>query len=241
MNVEWTAMSRVIPVAWMLALGACSAVAVDPLSIPLDRLDADGRRKAEHVLADVAALVPLEGSEVRSRPEVFDFLLDEMPFTGALVSAMGRGRWRIFRDPERPDPRVFHVHDPEGYRLRFELLLKEPGRRIYATSGSFDMGLFPALQGATLIVMRHEPTGAGVRTSAVVHVRVETPFYAELAKGLRPQVEAKVRERSGGFIQAARWVAEEAALRPAALLESARGVAGLDPSILDAFERRLLR
>jgi hypothetical protein len=213
------------------------AVDVDPLSLPLERLEASARAKAERVLADVAAVVPLEGSIVRSRLEVYDFLLDEMPFTGALVKALGKGHWTIFGDAE---PGAFHVHDPGGYRLRFERLLKEPTRRLYATTGDFDMGLLPSMRGSTLILMRHEAVEGGVATRAVVHVRVDTPFYAGLAKGLRPMVEAKVRERAGGFIQAARWVSEEAAQRPRELLEAAAGRPGVDPVLLGAFSRKIL-
>ncbi len=234
-------MFRLLPVLLAFVIAGCTAVDVDPLSLPLDRMSPEGRRRAEHVLADVAAAVPLEGSVVRSRLEVYDFLLDEMPFTGAVVKALGRGSWEIFRDPGRPASGEFQVNDPGGYALRFELLLKEARRRVYVTSGTFDMGLFPLLRGSTLIVMSHEPVPAGVATRALVHVRVETPFYAGLAKGFRPLVEDRVRERAGGFIQAARWVAEEAALRPAELLEAARTAPGVDPRVLEAFRRRLLR
>jgi hypothetical protein len=213
------------------------AVEVDPLSLPLGRLDAEGRATAERVLADVAAVVPLEGSTVRSRLEVYDFLLDEMPFTGAVVKALGKGNWTIFADAEAG---AFHVHDPGGYRLRFLRLLKEPTRRLYATTGDFDMGILPALRGSTLILMRHEAVEGGVATRAVVHVRVDTPFYAGLAKGVRPMLEAKVRERAGGFIQAARWVSEEAAQRPRELLEAVVGKPGVDPVLLESFSRKIL-
>jgi hypothetical protein len=226
--------------AFLLLITACSAVEVDPLSLPLERLAPGARARADRVLQDVAAVVPLEGSVVRSRLDVYDFLLDEMPFTGAVVRAMGRGTWSIFRDADLPTPEVFHVHDPDGYRLRFELLWREPHRRLYATTGVFDMGILPALKGSTLILMRQEPVESGVATQAVVHVRVDTPFYAGLAKGFRPMVEARVRERAGGFIQAARWVAEEAAERPAELLEAVRGAEGVDPVVLESFRKRLL-
>jgi hypothetical protein len=220
-------------------MAGCSAVEVDPYVVPLDRLSESRRKRVEHVLADVAAAVPLEAAEVKSRLEIYDFLLDEMPFTGGIVRELGRGKWKIARDPA--DAAAFTVSDPQGYRLRFELILKEPTRRFYLTTGVFYMGILPPLEGSTLIVMRMAPDGAVIRTDAVVYVRVETPFYAQLAKGLRGTVEDKVRERSEVFIRSARWVAEEAASRPDWLFEQVDGSHEVDQAVLAEFRKRFLR
>jgi len=229
---------------WALSAGlslvvGCSAIEVDPYVIPVDRLSESQKKKVEHVLADVAAVVPLEPSEVKSRLEIYDFLLDEMPFTGGIVRELGRGKWAIARDPK--DPSAFTVVDPEGYRVRFELLLKEEQRRFYVTKGVFDMGLLPVLEGSTLIVMRMIPAGDVIKTDAVVYVRVETPFYAQLAKAVRSLLESKVRERSGFFIQAARWVAEESARRPDWLVMQVDGSREVDQAVLQEFRKRFLR
>ncbi len=109
------------------------------------------------------------------------------------------------------------------------------------TSGIFHMGILPPLEGSTVIVMRMVPEGPLVRTDAMVYVRVETPFYVGLAKGLRGVVEDKVRERSGVFIQAARWVAEEAAKRPEWLVLQVDGSDKVDQAVLAEFRKRFLR
>ena len=229
---------------WALSAGlsliaACSAIKVDPFVVPVAELSENQRRKVEHVLEDVAAVVPLEAQEVKSRLEIYDFLLDEMPFTGGIVRELGRGKWAITRDPK--DAAAFTVSDPEGYRLRFELLKKEATRRVYVTAGVFQMGILPPLEGSTVIVVRMLPSGKGIRTDAVVYVRVETPFYAQLAKGLRGIVEDKVRERSSVFIRSARWVAEEAAARPDWLVMQVDGSSEVDQAILAEFRKRFLR
>jgi hypothetical protein len=222
-------------------MAACSAVEVDPFAVPVDRLSDTRRSKVEHVLADVAAVVPLEAEDVRSSLEIYGFLLDEMPFTGGVVRELGRGKWDIFRDPKEPDREVFYVIDPEGFRLRFEQVLREETRRVYVTRGTFLMGILPALEGSTVIVMRMAPKEGSLRTDAVVFVRVETPFYRGLAKGLRGLVESKVRERAGYFIRAAKWVAEEAASRPDWLHTQVAGSKEVDPGILEEFRSRFLR
>jgi hypothetical protein len=225
---------------WLLAT-ACSAVEVDPYVVPWGDLTPAARGKVEHVLADVAAVVPLEGAVVRSRPEVYDFLLSEMPFTGGVVRELGRGSWDIFRDAAAPDPEVFYVVDPSGMRLRFEQVHREPERRFYVSRGVFPMGVLPSLTGSTLVVMRASPGPDGVRTDAVVYVRVETPFYAGLAKGTRGLVESQVKDRAGYFIQAARWVAEEAAARPDWLYRQVDGSRHVDQSVLEKFRRLLVK
>lgn len=229
---------------WALSAGlslvaACSAVEVDPYVVPVDELSESQRKKVAHVLEDVAAVVPLEAAVVKSRLEIYDFLLDEMPFTGGVVRELGRGKWQITRDEK--DPAAFLVVDPEGYRLRFELVRKEPTRRFYVTTGVFQMGILPALEGSTVIVMRMQPEGAVVRTDAVVYVRVDTALYAGLAKGARGLLEDRVRERSNFFIRSARWVAEEAAARPDWLVEQVDGSREVDQAVLAEFRKRFLR
>jgi hypothetical protein len=214
-------------------------VEVDPFVVRLGELSENERRKAEHVLEDVAVVVPLEAEEVKSRLEIYEFLLDEMPFTGGVVRELGRGKWVIARDSK--DPAAFTVTDSDKYRMRFELLQKEANRRIYATTGVFQMGILPPLEGSSLIVLRMVPVGAAIRTDAMVYVRVETPFYAQLAKGLRGVVENTVREQSGFFIRSARWVAEETASRPDWLVMQVDGSLEVDQAVLAEFRQRFLR
>jgi hypothetical protein len=222
-------------------LSACSAVEVDPYVVPWADLSDVARKRIDFVLADVAAAVPLEGAEVKSRLEVYDFLLSEMPFTGGVVRELGRGTWDIFRDPEKPERDVFYVVDPAGMRLRFELVHREAERRFYVSRGSFDMGVLPPLVGSTLVVMRAAPAGDRVKTDAVVYVRVESPFYAGLAKGTRGLVESQVKERAGYFIKAARWVAEEAAARPDWLYTQVKDSRRVDQDVLEKFRALLIR
>lgn len=207
--------------------------------MPVERISDLQRQEVEHVLEDVAAIVPIASAEVKSRPEVYDFLLDEMPFTGGIVRELGRGKWEIERDPK--DPAAFLVVDPEGFRIRFDLILREPHRRFYVTRGVFQMGVLPPLKGSTIIVMRMIPSGSALKADATVYVRVETPFYAQLAKGVRSLLEDKVRERSGYFIQAARWVAEEASQRPGWLVNQVEGSREVDQGVLEEFRKRFLR
>jgi hypothetical protein len=224
----------------LIVWAGCAGPQVDPLEVPLGDLPPEPRAWVEHVLAEVAAVVPLEGEDVRSRPEIYDFLLAEMPFTGGVVRELGRGTWDIFRDAEKPDRNVFYVIDPEGIRLRFELVHREGVRRVYVSRGMFEMGILPPLEGRTVVVMRAEPRGGVIRTDAVVYVRVETPFYAKLAGGVRGVLEEKVREKSGYFIRAAKWVAEEVASRPEWVYNQVRGSRHVDPSVLREFREKFL-
>jgi hypothetical protein len=228
---------------WALSAGlsliaGCSAVEIDPYVLPAGKLSEKQRKSVEYVLADVAVAVPLDVEEVKSRIEIYHFLLDEMPFTGGVVRELGRGKWKITRDPE--NPAAFTVSDPAGYRIRFELVLREPERRAYVTKGVFQMGILPALEGDSLVVIRMRPEGPVIKTDAMVYVRVVTPFYAQLAKGMRGMVEDAVRERSSVFVRSAKWVAEEAASRPEWLVEQVDGSREVDQAVLAEFRKRFL-
>ena len=219
----------------------CAAAAVDPFAVPLDEFSEKQRGKAAAVLEDVAAVVSIEAAEVRSRIEIYDFLLREMPFTAGVVKELGRGDWDVFRDPQNPEPDVFYVIDPEGYRLRFELAHRDASRRFYVSKGVFNMGILPALEGRTLVVMRTVPGEGVIRTDAVVYVRVDTAVYAKLARAAREVLERRVREKSVYFLRAAQWVAEEAAGRPEWLYAQVKGSKQVDPEVLEEFHRRFLR
>jgi len=223
-----------------LAAAACSAVQADPHAVPLDALSENQRPRVEHVLADLAAVVPLEASAVKSRLDVYDFLLDEMPFTGGVVRELNRGNWDIFRDREKPDRNVFYVLDPDGISLRFELVLREATRRIYVSKGHFQMGLFGTLVGSTVVVLRTVPRDGVVETDAVVYVRVENVAAASLAKGFRPILESKVRDKSGYFIRAAKWVAEETAVRPDWIHLQVNGSRHVDAAVLEEYRKRFV-
>ena len=224
----------------LICLGACASVPVDPFAVPLEEISEKQRGKVTGVLADVAAVVPIGASEVRSRLEIYDFLLEEMPFTGGVVKELGRGDWDIFRDPEKPEREVFFVIDPQGYRLRFELVYRDVTRRFYVSRGVFNMGLLPALEGRTLVIMRAVPEGGIVRTDAKVYVRVDTALYAKMARVAKEALEHRVREKSEYFLQAARWVAEEAAQRPDWLYMQVKGSGKVDQEVLEEFRRRFL-
>ena len=223
-----------------LSLGACSAIPVEPEIVPSDLLSEKQRSEVEDIVSDIVAVVELETREVRSRPEIYDFLLTEMVFTAGVVRAMGQGDWKIARDPERPDPNVFWVDDPAGMRLRFELLGRREGTRYYLTHGRFSMGLLPSVEGRTIIVMTVEQAGEVLRTSATVYVRVDSALYALLSTMARGYLSGVVRERSGFFIQAATWVAEESARAPGRLYDQLKNSKEVDQETLEEFRKRFL-
>ena len=220
-----------------LCLGACCAIPVEPEIVPADLLSEKQRSEVEDIVSDIVAVVPLETKEVRSRPEIYDFLLAEMEFTAGVVRAMGRGKWEITKDPE---PNVFWVDDPAGMRLRFELLGRRGGTRYYMTRGRFSMGLLPAVKGRTIIVMTVEQAGEVLRTSATVYVRVDSALYALLSTVAKGYLSGVVRERSGFFIRAATWVAEESARRPDWLYDQLKNSEEVDQEILEEYRKRFL-
>ena len=227
--------------SWVAALGACgSAPSVGRTVYPFESLSEKQREEVEAILADPSAVVTLEQKEVRSRPEVYDFLLSEMEFTGGVVRELNRGKWDIYRHPDKPEANVFYLKDPEGIWLRFEQIHRDETRRFYVTHGFFDMGLLPRLEGKTFIVMSAVPRGDVIVTDAVVTVKVVTPFYAKLVTAMRTLLERKVREKSGYFIEAATWVAEQAAERPEWLHSQVRGSTEVDPDALERFRKILV-
>ena len=230
---------------WACSLGlsmiaACAVAPPDPHAIPVAELSEKQRERVDRVLSDLAATVPLEPEEVRSRLEVYDFLLGEMPFTGGIVRELNRGKWDIYRHPTDPKDDVFYVKDPDGMWLRFELIHRDAARWIYLSKGFFEMGILPRLEGTTVVVLRAVPRDGVIMTDAVVYVKVDSGFYDKAAKAFRGILEKTVRDKSGYFIKAAKWVAEEAAQRPEWLYRQVKGSKEVDQDVLEEFRKKYL-
>ncbi len=217
--------------------------------IPFGELSERHQEKCRLVMKGLTTTVPLPLTRVETDPEVYDFLLGELPFTAAVCRILEKASYEVFRDPRIPEEKdarkvwhdKYYLKDGKGMKLRVERAFSEPNRIIFYTYGSYKMSGLPKIWGRSIIVVVWGQKGEILATEAKVFLQVTTAVFRTLAEIGKTIVEKMVRKKSGLFIQAAQWVAEAAREDPEALYNKIRKSKDIDPDVLKEFRRRFLQ
>lgn len=235
-------MRRALGGGWLLVAGCfvgCSAGHVPrpegAYAIPVEKLGAASREKLAKVLEDPTCMVELERTAVKSRPEVYAFLLEDLPFAAGVLRALGQAEYVITRDGQGG----YVLNDQAGVKVRAEPLSREERRWVYYTYGYYDIGLF-RVYGRSVIIVLCEPRGAELLTEARVYAKIENKMLEAGALAMRDSVEQSLQQKAFVFVRAARLVAELAARDPQGLHDSVFGSKDVDPASLEEFRRRFV-
>jgi hypothetical protein len=221
-------------------------VAGDPYEVPYDAIPEKQRERVRRVLEAPTAMVPLARTEVRSRLEVYEFLLDELPFTAGVLRELKRAKYLIVRSPSKEGMteaewrRTYLFDDKEGLQLRAQMVHRDARRSIYYTYGRYDLGII-TVSGWSVIITVYEREGGALMTEARVYTLVEGAGVEKVARALKGALEATVRKKAFVFIDAAKAVAEMAAERPGELYNSVLGSDEVEEGTLEEFRGRFLK
>ncbi len=232
-----------------LCLSLWAQEATQAYEIPYDRVAERHRRKVRKVMDDVTVEVPLERVAVATRPEVYEFLLEELPFTADVCRQLGRTKYEVFRDPRKPEKdeekeawrHTYYMNDKEGLSVKVQLVLAEARRRIFYTWGSYDLSPLPSLWGRSVIVVLWGEKDGRLVTEAKVFAQIDSSFYKAISEVLKGTVRSVVKDKSTVFIRAARWVSEAAAENPRKLHEQLDGARDVDQVTLEEFRKKFLK
>ncbi|MBI4566740.1 MAG: hypothetical protein HY716_18850 [Planctomycetes bacterium] len=228
-----------VRLAWLSILTGCAAASSrpsGPFDIPRESLGED----AVAVLDEPSAVVDLPLTRVESRPDIYEFLLEELPFTAGVLRELGRATYRIRREA-RPEgePETIVFDDGEGIEVRAELVLRERTRWIYVTDGRYDLGLFSVWSRGVVIVVYEARDGA-LWTRARVYARLKGKVF-ELGALVLGLLESTIRSKALVFVDAAREVAELTAADPERLYRNVKGSREVDAGVLEEYRRRFLK
>ena len=221
----------------------------DPYEIPWASLSEKQREKLHRVLDDTIATVPLEPTEVRSRIDVYEFLLDELPFTAGVLRELKQSKYRIGRPPidasatseERAAwRRKYLFDDEEGLRLQAEMVYRDARRSIYYTYGRYDLGIVQ-VWGRSVVIVVYQFVNGLLMTEARVYSQIEGKSVVAAAKMLSGAVEAAVRRKGFAFIHVAKIVAELTAKDPGTLYREVVGSEEVEPAALEEYKRRFVK
>jgi hypothetical protein len=206
-----------------------------PYAIRLDSFPEEDQAALKSIFDAPTAMVELPETRVVTRPEIFDFLMGDLIFTAAVLRVQGRAKYKMWRDEGDP-PGLVRFDDTTGVRQIIQLMRREPGRWVFYSKGTIDVGLFTVYGGSAFIVLHEEREGA-LWTQARVYAKVEGVVLEQGAR-LLGLVESVIRRKGFIFIEAAASVAEMAAAEPEKILQDVEGSAEVDPKTVEEFRRR---
>lgn len=217
----------------------------DPYAIPYDKVAEGFRERVKRIREEPTLSVTIDRAEVKSTAEAYDFLLEELPFTAALVRAMGKSKYDIWSeamvattpakdDAEREKRRhTYFLDDKDGMTLKATLVLREPTRWVYYTYGKYS-----GFEGRSVIVVSFEKKGDALSTEARVYTEVEDGIARIGAELFSDEMEETIKEKATVFVEAARTVAEAAAADPEKLVRVGKAAKDVDGKILEAFRAK---
>lgn len=224
----------------------------DPYRIPVNDLDKHYQKKVSAVLDDLTVAVPLERTQVKSAPEVYDFLLEELPFTAQCVRAVNKGKYEIFRGTElmKTDrmaadekarlEKTFYLDDRDGMFVKAEMFRKEDSRFMYYMSGYDDLGPAARIWGKAVVVIHFKEDTGILFTEAKIFAKVEG-VYGIAAKLIPKTTEDVARKKANLFIDAARTIAELAHADRKKFVERMQQADEVDKKTLEKFRQRFVK
>jgi hypothetical protein len=221
----------------------------DPYEIPWGMLSTKQAEKVHKVLDEPTAIVNLERTEVRSRLDVYEFLLDELPFTAGVLRELKESKYLISRpviDAQATDEerkawrRTYLFDDQDGLRLQAEMVFRDARRSIYYTYGRYDLGLVQVWGRSVIVVVYQDESGA-LMTEARVYTQVEGKSVAAAARILAGALENAVKRKGFAFIKVAQKVAELTASNARVLYDQVKGSTELDAAVTEEYRRRFVR
>ena len=226
----------VLPCVFFVACSARPALPTSgPYAIKLETFSEEDQAKLHSIFDLPTAMVELPETRVETRSDIFGFLLGDLAFTAGVLRAQKRAVYKIWQEPDDP-PGQWQFDDTTGIRQVLQLLRTEPGRRVFFSKGTYDLGLF-SVHGRTAFIVLNEEREGALWTRARVYAKVDGVVLEQGARFLG-LVEGLIRRKSFVFIEAASKVAEMAAAEPERILRDVEGSPEVDPATVEEFKRR---
>jgi hypothetical protein len=216
----------------------CTGSRVTGYDIPWGELSSHWQQKLAEVLERVHLRAELKKPRVKSTVSVYDFLLDRLPLTAALVRELNLASYLITQKA----PGVFMVDDQAGIKVIVHQVWKGHGKRIYYTTGKYVAPIIPTVRGRGVIIQLYRQRDGYMDNRALLFFSIDSKFYQALTALFKPIVRSVMLEKSTLFIIAATEIAERICRNPERvyrLLKKIKGVTGQDVRDFENVMRKL--
>jgi hypothetical protein len=213
---------------------------ISPDVIPWDRLAPEGSGLVRDVVARPLVVRQINGIAYKSRPEIFQYLLDHPDFAANMARAIKVGGYRV-----TPVPGGYEADDGRGVHGFLKPVYADAQRRVYYLAGRYAPPIFPAMTGRAVLVLDAlhvaSPGGGSLAEVTVVgFLKVDSVLARILAGILRDFTQAAVDRKVRRFFRHVEKVSVRAYDDPAGLASEIQGRADLPPGQVAEFSRLLL-
>ncbi len=209
-------------------------------SFPLDRMERHALCRLAGVVNDATTSHVNPPVLTPIRKPVYDFLLDHVVLTAALVRTLGIGQYTV----ERVGAQGFQGDDGLGSEALVDLLNQNSTQRVYHIQGTHHGNVLMISGEAIVMLTSQTRTGSDgkeyVETRMVVYSRLDNPMLATLVKVLQPFLRGVINGKLAGPFLAVHRLGELIAANPEKVYRQAETISELDKTELDALRVLLL-
>lgn len=208
--------------------------------IPWDHLAPDSSGLVRDVVTRPLVARQVNGIAYKSRPEIFQYLLDHPDFAATMARAIKVGRYRV-----TPVPGGYEADDGRGVRGLLKPVYADAQRRVYYLTGRYAPSVFPAITGRAVLVLDAlhvaSPDGKSQAEVTVVgFLKVDSVLARIVAGILRDFTQAAVDRKVRRFFRHVEKVSVRAYDDPTGLAQEIQGHPDLSPGQVAEFRRLLL-
>jgi hypothetical protein len=175
------------------------------------------------------------------RKPVYDFLLDHVVLTAALIRTLGIGQYTI----KRVEGQSFEGDDGQRSEALVDLIYQNSTLRVYHIQGTHHGKVFWLITGEAIVMLTSQiRTGnvgkESVETRMAVYSRLGNPVLATLVKVLQPFLRGVINGKIAGPFLAVHRLGELIAADPEQVYRHAETLSELDKTELNALRGLLV-
>jgi len=210
-------------------------------SFPLDRMERHALCRLAGVVNDATTSHVNPPVLTPIRKPVYDFLLDHVVLTAALVRTLGIGQYTV----KRVGAQGFQGDDGLGSEALVDLLHQNSTQRVYHIQGTYHGKVLLPITGEAIVMLTSQTrTGSdgeeSIESRMVVYSRLDNPMLATLVKVLQPFLRGVINGKLAGPFLAVHRLGELIAANPEKVYRQAETISELDKTELDALRVLLL-
>ena len=210
------------------------------VGFPLDKMERQALCRLAGVVNDPTTSHVNPPVVTPVRKAIYDFLLDHMVLTAALVRQLALGDYRV----HQVGTQGFFGDDGQGSEALFDLLYLAPTQRVYHVQGSHHGKVFSLVTGEAIVLLTSQTRSGNsgkesVETQMAVYSRLDNPVLATLVKVLQPLLRGAINEKLAGPFLAVHRLGELIAADPELVYKQAETISELDKAEVDALRALL--
>jgi len=211
------------------------------LGFPLDKMERHALCRLAGVINDPTTSHVNPPVLVPVRMPIYDFLLDHVVLSAALVRQFALGDYRV----QRLGAQGYHGEDGQGSEALFDLLYRDSTLRVYYIQGSYHGKVFPLITGKAIVTLTSQTRSgndgkASLETRIRVYSRLDSPMLATLVKVLRPFLRGVINGKLIGPFLAVQRLGELIAADPEQVYRQAETMVELDKAELETLRVLLM-